>query len=272
MLTLHTDNSLALLEQAFAESVFFDSAPIPATIRHGSGPAYASRFSVYRNNVFASLIGAVAARYPIVRKLLWEETFNQIAHLYVTTEPPRSPVLLRYGDSFPKFLRNIGQCPAANYVSDVAELEAARTRAYHAADAPTLSRHAFSALTPEQIQNLRPVLHPSVQLLKSAFPIVSIWEANQQANDNTLNFWEGECALIARPISQVEIWRLPPGAYEFLSVLTDGGTIAEAVGRAIEGLPDFDLTECFAVLLSANVVVAFHPSPPGVHSSALLTT
>ena len=156
MLTLHTDNSLALLERAFAELVFFDSAPIPATIRHGSGPAYASRFSVYRNNVFASLIGAVAARYPIVRKLLWEETFNQIAHLYVTTEPPRSPVLLRYGESFPKFLRNIGQGPAANYVADVAELEAARTRAYHAADAPTLARNAFSALTPEQISESAP--------------------------------------------------------------------------------------------------------------------
>ena len=271
MLTLHADNGLALLQRAFAESVFFDSAPIPATIRHGSGPAYASRFSVYRNNVFASLIGAVSARYPTVRKLLWEETFNQTAHLYVTMEPPRSPALLRYGESFPKFLRNIGQSPTANYVADVAELEAARTRAYHAADAPTLSRNAFGELSPDQIQNLCPVLHPSVQLLKSAFPIVSIWEANQQANDNTLKFWEAECALIARPRSQVEIWRLPPGAYVFLSVLMEGRTIAEAASRAVAEVPNVGLTECFAVLLSANVVVALHP-PRGVHSSALSTT
>ena len=58
--------------------------------------------------------------------------------LYVTSEPPRSPVLLEYGDSFPQFLRNIGQGAAADYLADVAELEAARTRAYHAADATPL--------------------------------------------------------------------------------------------------------------------------------------
>jgi len=270
MLALPVDDRLTLLQRALAESLFSDIAPVPATIREGSGGAYASRFSLNRNNVFASLIGAIAARYPVVRKLLWEDTFNQIAHLYVTAEPPRSTVPLHYGDDFPKFLRKLGQSASANYVADVAELEAARTRAYHAADMATVSSNAFRSLKPDQIPYLRAALHPSVHLLKSSFPIVSVWEANQQANDNRLRLWEAECALAARPRSQVEMRRLPPGTYEFFSALMDRCTIGEAVSRAMSNTTNFDLTECFSALLAADVVVALRPTTQG-HSSSLST-
>jgi hypothetical protein len=227
MLALAADDALTRLQGAFADAVFFDYAPIPATIRSATGQAHASRFSVYRNNVFAGLTNAIGARYPIVRKLLWEDGFDRIAHLYVSAEPPRSPVLLEYGESFPQFLRSIGQGVSANYLADVAELESARTRAYHAADATPVARDAFSQLAPDEIPNLRLELHPSVQLLKSQFPVVSIWEANLHANDNTLNLWQPECALIARPRLDVEFRRLTPGAYEFLSALAEGSSVGD---------------------------------------------
>ena len=150
-----------------------------------------------------------------MRKLLWDDAFDRAAHLFVTSEPPRSPVLLEYGDSFPQFLRGIGRCAAADYLADIAELEAARTRAYHAADATPLSRDAFAALAPEDLPDLRVTLHPSLTLLRSRFPVVSIWEANRQdreeGNDNMLREWKPECALIARPHLQVEVWRLSAG-------------------------------------------------------------
>ena len=271
MLALPVDDELTLLQRGFAESIFSDTAPIPATVCQGTGEAYASRFSVYRNNVFASLIGAIAARYPVVRKLLWEETFNQVAHLYVTTEPPRSPVLLHYGDNFPEFLRRLGQSASASYVADVAELEAARTRAYHAADIKTVSSDTFRSLRPDRIPYLRIAMHPSVCLLKSEFPIVSVWEANRQANDNRPRLWEAECALVARPRSQVEMWRLPLGTYEFFSALMYRCTVGEAVSRAMSNTPNLDLTECFSALLSADVAVALQPATHG-DSSSLSTT
>ena len=109
MIALPLENGFARFQRAFAEAIFSDDAPIPATIRAASGPGSASRFGIYRNNVMASLINAVAARYPVVRKLLWDDAFNRVAHLYVTAEPPRSPVLLEYGESFPRFLRHIGE-------------------------------------------------------------------------------------------------------------------------------------------------------------------
>ncbi len=43
----------------------------------------------------SSLINALAARYPVSRKILWPDTFEGAARLFVTMQPPRSPVLLR---------------------------------------------------------------------------------------------------------------------------------------------------------------------------------
>src|SRR5215203_4863395 len=142
MIALSLESPPLHFQRTFANAILSGDAPIPATIREASGPAHASRFSVYRNNVIAGLINAVSVRYPVVRKLLWDDAFNRVAHQYVVSDPPRSPVLLDYGATFPQFLRGIGQSTAANYLADVAEIESARTRAYHAADAAPLSRAA----------------------------------------------------------------------------------------------------------------------------------
>src|SRR5262245_42124264 len=124
MLPLDAEDGLAQLQRSFAEAIFADDAPIPASIRAVSGPACASRFGVHRNNVIAGLMKALAARYPVVRRLLWDEAFDSAVRLYIAMEPPRTPVLFEYGGSFPAFLRSIGCSPAADYLADVAELEA----------------------------------------------------------------------------------------------------------------------------------------------------
>lgn len=259
MIALPIENSLAQLQRSFADAVFFDDAPIPATIRAASGPACVSRFSVYRNNVVASLIKAVAARYPVVRKLLWDDAFDRIARLYVIAEPPRSAVLLEYGASFPAFLRRIGEGSAADYLADIAELEAARTRAYHAADAKPVSRDAFANLPADRLVELRVKLHPSVVLLSSRFPAVSVWEANLYANDNAVSAWRQESALIARPNFDVEVHRLSIGTYVFLNALMDGQTIGSAIERAMAAAADFDVAEGIATLIAAGIVVDFEP-------------
>jgi hypothetical protein len=256
MARLTAENGMARLQHAFANAIFFHDSPVPSTIRSASGPAYASRFGVYRNNVVFGLIKAIAVRYPVVRRLLWDESFNRVAHLYVTAEPPRSPVLLEYGETFPQFLRTAGRGASAEYLADIAELESARTRAYHAPDSSPLSREAFAALAPAELPAIRLRLHPSVTLLKSRFPVVTVWEAHRQANDDSITVWKSEAALVARPHEAVDVWRLAPGAYEFLGALAKGCSIGQAAERGMASAPDFDLAECFRVLIEAQITVA----------------
>jgi hypothetical protein len=255
MIALAVENSQERLQRAFAEAILFDDAPIPATICSASGPACASRFGVYRNNVIAGLINALAARYPVTRKLLWDDAFHAVARHYVVGEPPRSPVMFEYGDSFPQFLRSIGQGAASDYLADIAALEAARTRAYHAADATPLPRDALAAVAPEDLPELRLTLHPSAMLLASRFPLVSMWEAGRCGNDNIPGAWKPECALIARPHLQVEVRPLSPGVHAFMAALAEGYTLGAAIAKAAADHGDFDLGAAFDSLISAEIVI-----------------
>lgn len=252
MIPIPIENSHARLERSFADAILSEDAPIPMPVQLASGPATTSRFGVYRNNVMASLLNALASRYPVARRILWPETFDGAARLFVTLQPPRSPVLLHYGDGFPQFLRTIGQGAAADYAADIAELEAARTRAYHAADATPLPGEAFASFSPDMLPNLRLKLHPSITLLRSRFPVVSVWEASQTGMD--VDVWKQEAALIARPHLEVEVWRLPPGGYEFFAALVDGKAIGSAIEDAMAVAADFDLAASFHILICAGLV------------------
>jgi hypothetical protein len=260
MLPLPVEAGHALLQREFALAILFDEPPIPKTIIAASGRASESRFRVYRNNVIAGLVNVLAARYPLTRKLLWPEKFDVVAQMYVTAALPRSPVLLAYGDGFPQFLRRIGHGASADYLADIAELEAARTRAYHAADAVPLNHSAFARIASDDLPGLHLTLHPSASLLKSRFPIVTMWEANYHPKDNTIKQWKAEAALIARPHLDVVVWRLSPGAYDFFTAIGKGQTVGLAITRALAIAPDFDLTESINILIASEIVVGIEPS------------
>ena len=252
---------LAETQRQFAAALLDASAPVPAAMRaHGTNPPE-RRFAVYRNNVVASLIAALAARFPVVQRLVGEDFFRAMARAYVVEEPPRSPVLLEYGDTFPGFIENFAPSAAIEYLADVARLELARGRAYHAADAMPIDAGVLASLAPEELGELRLALHPSVSLLQSPYPIVSIWEAHQAPEVAPVSRWGPEAALVARPALEVEVRRLPPGGYCFMSGLSEGSELAAAAEAASAASADFDLVANLTVLLRANVVVALERAP-----------
>jgi hypothetical protein len=244
--------AFAELQHSFAAAVLGSPAELP--IRAATAARAESGLAVYRNNVMSSLIKVVAARFPSVRRLLGEDRFLESARRFIAAEPPRSPLLLDYGDGFPRFLRRVGDdfC-----IADVAELEAARGKAYHAADAVSLPPQAFAAIPAERLAGLRLTLHPSVSLLQSQFPIVSIWQANQEAGEVALPQVRPEAALIARPMLEVEVWNLPPGGFAFLTALMRGAPMAEAGEAAVDAAPDFDLAVNLSVMIKAGIVTGF---------------
>ena len=100
-----------------------------------AGLAPQARLAVYRNNVVVSLTDALAAAYPAVLSLVGERFFKAAAGVYVRAEPPRSPVLITYGQSFAQFLEGFAPAAKLPFLADVARLERLWLEAYHAADA-----------------------------------------------------------------------------------------------------------------------------------------
>ena len=246
---------LADIQDDFANALLSTTTPVPSCLKGAAIRRADRRFAVYRNNVAAGLIDAVAARFPVVKRLVGDEFFNAMAHAYVLREPPFSPLLIHYGETFPAFIEEFEAARPLPYLSDVARLELARGRAYHAADAEPLSRPAFAELPKGRIGEYCVTLHPSAEIVTSTYPVLSIWEVNQAGAARPVEHWGAESVLVARPLFEVETRRLPAGIDMFLLALQSGCTIAEAVEAASAASADFSPSDGLAVLIGAQLAI-----------------
>ena len=216
------------------------------------------RFAVYRNNVAVSLIEALEAGYPAVRRLVGEVFFRACAGRYAAQEPPRSPVMLLYGDRFADFLARFAPLAEYPYLADVARIERAWLEAYHAAEAEPLAPTALAHVAAHRVGDLCFTLHPSVRIVRSTYPAVTLWRVNMSKDaPPAIHLDSGaQDALVARPGAEVQVRAVPPGAACFLDVLFHGGTLAEAAAEATSASASFDLTAHIAALLESGLVTA----------------
>lgn len=214
-------------QDEFIYSLCRPPAPPPQGIRRSDGQSANKRFDVYRNNVFSSLVNNLHDGYGAVAKLLGEEYFKAVAAAYANTHLPQSPVMVFYGENFGDFLDSFPPLADYPYLGDVARLEYARRLALHCADAPMIDRQFLTTIDPENLLQMQFFLHPSLQLIESRFPVLSIWR--QQLENSDLPIPEnGEDILITRPDMQIEMNFLPAGGAAFISALIGGSILQEA--------------------------------------------
>ena len=161
-------------QAAFAGALLDPEAPVPEGLVDPEGRSAARRFSVYRNNVASSLTRALEAAFPTVRKLVGDQFFGAMAVVFLRAHPPTSCMLMLYGDAFPEFLEGFPPVRHLGYLPDVARVDQAMRESYHAADAQALDAAAFQRLIGADLAGLRLRLAPSLRLVRSAWPVVSI--------------------------------------------------------------------------------------------------
>lgn len=243
----------ASTQKIFADAVLDAERPVPQAI--ASHQHAAKRFAVYRNNVIVGLVNALRARFPAVEKIVGAEFFAAIARVFVTEHPPRSPLIMQYGDDFPDFIADFEPAAELPYLPDVARLETARTRAYHAADAQPIDPSTLQGIAPEALPHLRVALHPSLEVVRSRHPIVTIWAMNSgEAELGPIEDYQAEDALVLRPEFDVTVRKLPPGGAVFLLALASGLPLAVAAQRAAAENSAFDLTMNLAGMIQSDAV------------------
>jgi len=253
----------AQTQDQFAAALLDAERAVPDAVTSHTGPAPRKRFAVYRNNVTVSLIDALKERFPATMAIVGEEFFAAMAKLFVTTQPPRSPILMFYGDDLPNFIAGFAPAAELPYLADVARIEAARTRAYHAADMTPIEPQALQSVPPEVLGALILKQHPSAEIVRSDHPIVTIWAMNSgEAELAPIKDWSGEDALIARPVLDVEVRALPAGGAAFIDALAAGRPLAAAAEMALADDPAFDLTANLAGLIGSGLIVGVSQPEP----------
>ncbi|MCY4396549.1 MAG: DNA-binding domain-containing protein [Rhodospirillaceae bacterium] len=235
------------LQTAFcAGTVGRDTAAVAALADGGMENGH--RFGIYRNNIFQSLTGVLAAAFPTVSKLVGDENFAVLAHRFIAAHPPQRPSLYAYGGNFAAFLA--GFAPAVEelpFLPDLAQVEWAVNEAYFEADAEPLVADHLAGLAPETYARLRLHLHPTVRLIGSDWPVWDLWGAEALPDPWPPGEQEGaQRVLVRRPESKVDVVMLTPGDFAFLGALAAGDALGEAAAAGAAAGPDFDLATCLA--------------------------
>lgn len=246
----------AALQREFAAAIGDAGRPVPDGVTAHTGST-AKRFAVYRNNVMVGLVDALRARFPVFEAIVGEECFLATARAFAVAHPPSSPLMMFYGDTLPDVMSGLPHLSELPYLADVVRLEAARTHAYHAADAMPLDPTVLQRLHPEQLAGLRVTLHPALRVIRSAYPIVTIWAMNSgELPLGSVATLGPEDALVTRPGSRVDVRTLPPGAACLLQGLAARQTLGCAAEMALASHPDVDLASTLAILIGSGAIVA----------------
>ena len=190
-----------------------------------AGVCAAARLEVYSNNVFGNYRDALQAVYPVIERLVGAAFFRHACDKYIVAYPSASGDLHDFGDRFAAFLASYPPADELTYLSDVARLEWQYHRVFHAAAYAPLALTRLASIAPDDYASLRFSLHPAAALLRSAYPVLRIWQVNQpeHAGDERVDLGEGGGALLmTRADFVVSIARVPAAEYEFLTTLRSG--------------------------------------------------
>lgn len=239
----------------FSNALLAANGCLPAGVRLSQGASAEARFAVYRNNVLASLVQALADTFPVVQALVGPPFFQAMAVDYARQHPPESPLLAAYGEGFAAFIQAYEAAAPVPYLADVAQLEYACIRAYYAADAVAISLQEWQHLMQQaHLLPLRRVqLHPSVQCVSSPFSVAAIWQAHQQQPVAPFAVAAAQSAWVFRQHQGFEVLAMAPGDGDFLHALLAGNPLGAAL-EAVQG-DNFDLNRCLNAFIEKQLVV-----------------
>ena len=236
--------SLPELQRDFSRLLFDPRAKEGLEEIDGNGLAPGQRLQIYRNNLFISLTEALAADYPVVQRLVGDDFFSHAAREFIQRHPSRSGNLHDFGAAFPEFIGSLSAAANHAYLADVAALERAWQEAYHAASHGPFDPGVLAGMTADRYGRLRFSLHPSARIVRSDWPILRIWTANQPGSDGgqTIDLDAGgESVLAIRPEFEVRLVPLERAEATWIGALAGGATLEHSLRLALHEDPGFDL-------------------------------
>jgi hypothetical protein len=201
------------------------------------------RLAAYRESIFGNLIGALAATYTVVERIVGAAFFREAARCFAESQPSISGDLNDFGGHFCDFLAGYRHADALPYLADVARLEWLMQSVYYAADAPPADLAILATTPPDRLRELCFVFDPAHARLDSRWPLDAIWRVNAEgyAGDMSIDFSDPSRLLILRRHGRVYVETISLGEAALLDALLAGATLSVATTRATDAEAAFDL-------------------------------
>jgi len=233
----HGAPSLRELQRRMAAQILCADPRPPApfgrwlAVPPGSRPS--DRLAVYVDGYPARLHDALAEQFPAVMRLVGGARFHALVHRYLRAADLRSYNLNEAGAEMSAFLRADALGEERPFLADLADLEWAVVRAFHAADAPPLGTAQLAAIDPAALLAGAVRFQPSVAVRESPWPIHALWDARDAAPGAIdIDLAAGECVLVRRAGFAVACTPIDAGRAAALRALLAGEPLGDVAERA----------------------------------------
>ena len=249
--------ALPELQRRFLDALYDDDASGPIEEIAGNGLEPPARLRIYRHSCNEIQTAALRAAYPAVLALVGPAFFEQTARGYRQARPSASGNLQGFGAGFADYLASLPALAGYPYLPDVARLEWRRQLAVLAADADPVDAARHAAMSDVTFQRQQVRLHPSVQLLRSPYAVLTLWRWCLAPSATSPPIDEGEPVLLWRDGVEVAMAVLAPATFRCIELLADGHDVATAQAAACRLDDDFSLESCLGDLFAQGLIVAF---------------
>lgn len=230
-------------QQSFAAALLDGvCAPINAFLRN-DGADSGARIGIYRQQLYAVFVRALALEFPVVERLVGSECFQRLGRDFQSAHPSRAGNLHHIGGPFAGFLKERFSAGAYEYLADVAALEWALLETLVAPEAPAFDPRALRNVAPADYAQLHFELHPACRLVHSRYPTLDIWLANQDGASATqiIDLASGGTRVLVQRSSAVGFHRLSAPEFALLNALGRDCSLGAALDAAQRSDAAFDL-------------------------------
>jgi hypothetical protein len=235
------------LQLRFVAALFGGSRDALAPWILGDGIDSEARLGIYRNNLRQGFAKTLALEFPVIERLVGSDYWRQLAREFQAAHPSRSGNLHHIGAPFAAFLRQRFGATQYAYLADVAELEWGYQEALVATDAPPLEVGALQSIAPEHYPQLVFTVHPACRLVRTGYPVIRIWRANQPdvPVPETIDLRSAADLILVRraAAASIEFIALPPGQFAFLEAISRSAPLGEAIDAALAVDDAFDAAQ-----------------------------
>ena len=231
-------------------------------LRGSTDDALDRSLAAYRANAGAGAERALATAFPTIAALVGAQAFAALARDFWQHRPPLRGDLGEWGEALPEFIADKEGLATEPYLADSARLDWAVHRALRAADV-VQSSLPLERLADTDPAALRLVLAPGCALVASRWPVASIWQAHQRADDGqrfdavraAFAAHHGETAFVVREGFAARVHALNAADAAFVRALLDDPRAPLAAALDAAG-PDLDFTRWLACALREGWLAA----------------
>lgn len=219
--------SLAELQRAVASHILSGEGPkLGDWICVPAGADVAARLAVYTRGYPARVTGSLREAFPAVANILGEDSFAALTARYLAHLPAELRNLNDVGAALPAYLRSDELRDDLPFLPDLAELEWAVVRCFHAKLETPFDASASSGWSMEDWARARIEFQPGLALVRSPWPLHQLRETRHRERSQI------DVDLVGRP-DQVLVFRR---GFEVV-VESIGDVEAEAIERLRAGAP-----------------------------------